>query len=211
MATLTAAAAMSSFCCTRSWSPSSRTVLDRANQLCCRTGKPYLSMKVVSQIRGDVGRSSTTAQASSAVKGETENASDDSLEAAVKAIEFTGVHHVGFLCENVEKSLDFYCGLLGLEINPNRPNDKLPYGGIWLNVGSPNQMIHLMELPNPDPKEGRPKHGGRDRHACVSVKDVMKIKEVFDKADVPYTFSQSGRPALFARDPDGNALEFSQL
>lgn len=43
-------------------------------------------------------------------------------------------------------------------------------------------MIHLMELPNPDPKEGRPKHGGRDRHACVSVKDVSKIKEVFDKA-----------------------------
>lgn len=39
-----------------------------------------------------------------------------------------------------------------------------------------------MELPNPDPKEGRPKHGGRDRHACVSVKDVTKIKEVFDKA-----------------------------
>ena len=70
----------------------------------------------------------------------------------------------------------------GLEINPNRPNDKLPYGGIWLNVGSPNQMIHLMELPNPDPKEGRPEHGGRDRHACVSVKDVNKIKEVFDKA-----------------------------
>lgn len=30
------------------------------------------------------------------------------------AIEFTGVHHVGFLCENVEKSLDFYCGLLGM-------------------------------------------------------------------------------------------------
>lgn len=70
----------------------------------------------------------------------------------------------------------------GLEINPNRPNDKLPYGGVWLNVGSPSQMIHLMELPNPDPKEGRPKHGGRDRHACVSVKDVMKIKEVFDRA-----------------------------
>lgn len=70
----------------------------------------------------------------------------------------------------------------GLEINRNRPDDKLPYDGAWLNVGSPSQMIHLMELPNPDPKEGRPKHGGRDRHACVSVKDVSKIKEVFDKA-----------------------------
>ena len=70
----------------------------------------------------------------------------------------------------------------GLEINPNRPNNKLPYAGAWLNVGSPDQMIHLMELPNPDPKEGRPKHGGRDRHACVSVKDVTKIRDVFDKA-----------------------------
>lgn len=30
-------------------------------------------------------------------------------------------------------------------------------------------MIHLMELPNPDPLEGRPQHGGRDRHFCVGA------------------------------------------
>ena len=30
-----------------------------------------------------------------------------------------------------------------------RPKDKLPYRGAWLWVGS--EMIHLMELPNPDP------------------------------------------------------------
>jgi len=79
------------------------------------------------------------------------------------------------------------CGLIslfctGLEINRTRPNEKLSFGGVWLNVGSTSQMIHLMELPNPDPKEGRPQHGGRDRHACIAVKDVTKIKEVFDKA-----------------------------
>lgn len=56
------------------------------NQLCCRTGKQYLSMKVVPRIGRDVGIPSTMAQASSAVKGETENASDDSLEAAVKGL-----------------------------------------------------------------------------------------------------------------------------
>jgi catechol 2,3-dioxygenase-like lactoylglutathione lyase family enzyme len=181
------------------------------SQSFCRINKQYLSARTVPISGRKVCRPSAIPQASSAVGRETEKTSDDSLEAAVKAIEFTGVHHVGLLCESVEKSLEFYCGLLGLEINPNRPNDKLPYGGVWLNVGSPSQMIHLMELPNPDPKEGRPKHGGRDRHACVSVKDVMKIKEVFDRAGVTYTFSQSGRPALFARDPDGNALEFSQM
>jgi hypothetical protein len=39
----------------------------------------------------------------------------------------------------------------GLEINPDRPNDKLPYRGAWLWIGP--EMIHLMELPNPDPTD----------------------------------------------------------
>lgn len=39
----------------------------------------------------------------------------------------------------------------GLETNPDRPNDKLPYRGAWLWIGP--EMIHLMELPNPDPTD----------------------------------------------------------
>lgn len=42
----------------------------------------------------------------------------------------------------------------GLEINLERPHDKLPYPGAWLWIGP--EMIHLMELPNPDPLVGRP-------------------------------------------------------
>lgn len=26
------------------------------------------------------------------------------------------MHHVALLCENLERSLDFYCGVLGLEV-----------------------------------------------------------------------------------------------
>ncbi|KAH9326953.1 hypothetical protein KI387_007131 [Taxus chinensis] len=96
----------------------------------------------------------------------------------------------------------------GLEVNEARPNDKLPYGGKWLWVGS--EMIHLMELPNPDPITGRPEHGGRDRHVCIAIKNVNKLKSIFDEGGIPYTLSRSGRPAIFARDPDGNALEFVQ-
>lgn len=119
------------------------------------------------------------------------------------------IHHVGLLCENLEKSLEFYQDLLGLEVNEARPNDKLPYRGKWLWVGS--EMIHLMELPNPDPLTGRPEHGGRDRHTCIAIKNVNKLKLIFDKAGIPYTLSRSGRPAIFSRDPDGNALEFTQV
>ena len=42
--------------------------------------------------------------------------------------------------------------------------------GAWLWIGP--EMIHLMELPNPDPVEGRPEHGGRDRHFCIGVENI---------------------------------------
>ncbi|TKY54460.1 YwkD protein [Spatholobus suberectus] len=119
------------------------------------------------------------------------------------------LHHVGILCESLERSLDFYENVLGLKINEARPHDKLPYRGAWLWVGS--EMIHLMELPNPDPLTGRPQHGGRDRHTCISIRDVSKLKVILDKAGIPYTLSRSGRPAIFTRDPDANALEFTQI
>ncbi|KAE9602470.1 hypothetical protein Lal_00050016 [Lupinus albus] len=119
------------------------------------------------------------------------------------------VHHVGILCENLERSLGFYQNILGLKINEARPHNKLPYKGAWLWVGS--EMIHLMELPNPDPLTGRPQHGGRDRHTCIAIRDVSKLKAILDKAGIPYTLSRSGRPAIFTRDPDANALEFTQI
>lgn len=37
----------------------------------------------------------------------------------------------------------------GLQLNADRPDHKLPYRGAWLWIGP--EMIHLMELPNPDP------------------------------------------------------------
>lgn len=107
-----------------------------------------------------------------------------------------GVHHVGLLCKNLERSLEFYQNILGLEINEARPHDKLPYRGAWLWVGS--EMIHLMELPNPDPLTGRPEHGGRDRHACIAIRDVSNLKEILDKAGNIYIYKHfASFPSLF--------------
>lgn len=124
-------------------------------------------------------------------------------------ISFHGMHHVGLLCENLERSMEFYMGVLGLEINQDRPDDKLPYRGAWLWIGP--EMIHLMELPNPDPLEGRPEHGGRDRHFCVGVEDIGPLEERLKQAGVSYTRSKSGRAAIFFRDPDMNCLECVEL
>jgi glyoxylase I family protein len=98
-----------------------------------------------------------------------------------------------------------------MEINPDRPDHKLPYRGAWLWIGP--EMIHLMELPNPDPADSdkRPEHGGRDRHFCVGMASLDALAEKLDKAGITYTRSMSGRPAIFFRDPDANCLECVEL
>lgn len=68
-------------------------------------------------------------------------------------------------------------------------------------------QIHLMELPNPDPVDGRPEHGGRDRHVAFTIQDLGPLKGRLDGAGITYTMSKSGRAALFCRDLDGNAFE----
>ena len=117
------------------------------------------------------------------------------------------MHHVALICASLEASLEFYCGVLGLEVNPDRPHDKLPYRGAWLWIGP--EMIHLMELPNPDPASAsaRPKHGGRDRHFCIGVADLAPIVAKLEAARIAFTASASGRPAVFFRDPDANVIE----
>jgi glyoxylase I family protein len=128
-------------------------------------------------------------------------------QSVANAIEIQGVHHVAIICASLERSMDFYGRMLGLEINPERPEDKLPYRGAWLWIGP--EMIHLMELPNPDSAhlEFRPTHGGRDRHFCIGVKKIQPLIECLEREGVAYTASKSGRPAIFFRDPDANTLE----
>lgn len=112
-------------------------------------------------------------------------------------------HHVSLLVADTARSLDFYCGVLGLEVEPARPD--LGFPGAWLTIGG--GQIHLLELPNPDSLAERPEHGGRDRHTALQVDDFNALRERLDLAGITYTLSRSGRQALFCRDPDGNAIE----
>jgi len=115
----------------------------------------------------------------------------------------TAIHHASFIVKNTERALTFYCGLLGLEQDHNRPD--LDYLGAWLQVG--DGQIHLLELPNPDPVDNRPAHGGRDRHLAMTVTNLAQIQSLLEQAGIDFTLSKSGRRALFCRDYDGNGIE----
>jgi len=117
---------------------------------------------------------------------------------------YLALHHASILIADTQRSLIFYRDMLGMGVEPARPD--LGFPGAWLKIGS--QQLHLLELPNPDPVTGRPAHGGRDRHCAFTIRDLDALRQRLDDAAVTYSLSRSGRRALFCRDPDGNALEF---
>ena len=123
---------------------------------------------------------------------------------------YGNIQHCGLLVSDTIRSIRFYQEAFGMTDETHLRNPKLLYKGGWLRAGA--SQIHLMELPNPDPVSGRPDHGGRDRHVALTcgTGSLENIKARLRLLDVPFTMSKSGRPALFCRDLDGNALEFME-
>ena len=115
----------------------------------------------------------------------------------------TAIDHSSLIVADTAKALEFYRDILGLEIDASRPD--LGYPGAWLQIA--NGQIHLLEVPNPDPVDRRPEHGGRDRHLALQVSDLALVIQRLEKAGIAYSKSKSGRAALFCRDYDANAIE----
>jgi catechol 2,3-dioxygenase-like lactoylglutathione lyase family enzyme len=118
-----------------------------------------------------------------------------------------GLHHATFLTADLGRARAFYEGVLGLHPDAGRP--QMAFDGVWYDVGA--QQIHLMVLPDPEHGLQRPAHGGRDRHVALAISDMAALVRGLAAAGIPYTLSQSGRKALFCRDPDMNALEFIEV
>jgi len=118
------------------------------------------------------------------------------------------IAHASFLVADVQRSLVFYRDILQIKHNQDRPD--FGFDGAWLDINDDGQQIHLMQLPNPDSSEGRPEHGGRDKHIALVVDDLEALATRLEQAEVVFSRSKSGRAAFFCRDPDGNAVEFSE-
>ena len=113
------------------------------------------------------------------------------------------IHHVSLLVSDTRRSLEFYQGILCLEVDHNRPD--LGFPGAWLKVGG--RQIHLIEMPDRVRSAAPAGHGGKDWHLALTVSDLESLATALGERGIDYTLSRSGRRALFCRDPDGNAIE----
>jgi len=115
----------------------------------------------------------------------------------------SAIDHSSLIVANTSKALEFYMGILGLDIDESRPD--LGYPGAWLQVG--DGQIHLLEVPDPYASVDRPEHGGRDSHIALRIFDLEEVIRRLQGAGISYSKSKSGRAALFCRDYDGNTIE----
>lgn len=113
--------------------------------------------------------------------------------------------HVSLLTINVERSRAFYEGVLGLAPSARRPD--FTFGGVWYEFGEVE--LHLVQREDLEPVERDP-YGGRDRHVAFEIADLGVLVSVLERNAIAYRRSASGRRSIFCRDPDGNALEFSE-
>lgn len=120
---------------------------------------------------------------------------------------FQAIHHLSMIISNIEQSIWFYCTVLKLELDPSRP--KMSSDGLWLIINE-QQQLHLLLTDNPYKSVKQAENLGLDRHVALKVKNLKAIMLCLDKYGIVYKMSQSGRQALFCRDPDNNTLEIQE-
>ena len=131
---------------------------------------------------------------------------------ATTAIQVRGIDHVVLRVRDVERSLAFYCGVLGCV--EERRIDAL--GLVQLRAGA--SLIDLVDLSLPLGKAGGSPPGDEGRNVDhfalqLAAFDEAGIRRQLERAgvqpgDVGRRYGAQGMgPSMYIRDPDGNVVE----
>ena len=113
-----------------------------------------------------------------------------------------GMNHFTITAEDRDKTLDFYCGLLGLK-EGHRPD--LGFPGAWLYAGGPQAVLHIYwDRPMPTQRTGV------IDHLAFTASGLKAVKARFDERGLKYDLRQQagvGTWQLFSLDPNGAKVE----
>jgi glyoxylase I family protein len=120
-----------------------------------------------------------------------------------------GVHHVALICSDIERTIDFYDGLLGfplIEIFENR--DYPGSSHLFFDIGGHN-LLAFFDYPGHDHPVLVESLGGL-QHLALSMADAewFEAKARLEEAGIPYVGPDRGADrSLYLRGPDGEGLE----
>ncbi len=139
-----------------------------------------------------------------------------------------GIHHTAISTPDLERSLAFYCGLLGFEQvmdftwpegteNMNRTHALAETAGRVVLLRAGNTLVELFQYATPTPKPLDPKRPLCDHgitHLCLDVDDIeVEYKRleaggmVFHSPPIDYGTVKT----TYGRDPDGNCIELQEI
>lgn len=113
----------------------------------------------------------------------------------------TELNHVAITVADVDRSIDFYVRILGLEKLP-RPAFDFP--GAWFRLGK-SQELHLI-----GPREEKAYVGSRGNHFALMVDDIDAWDAQLTREAaqfVPKKVRPDGAYQIFVEDPDGHFIE----
>jgi catechol 2,3-dioxygenase-like lactoylglutathione lyase family enzyme len=117
-----------------------------------------------------------------------------------------GVHHVALICSDVERTVEFYDGLLGfplIEMFENR--DYAGSTHFFFDIGGGNCLAYF-DLPGLDLGPYAEVLGGH-HHLAISVEreEWQRIKDRFDERGIQYAHVDGS--SMYFSGPDGERLE----
>lgn len=125
------------------------------------------------------------------------------------------IRHTMMLVKDLDRSIDFYTRLLGMDVQRLRPspdkNERVGYIGYGTEDEYP--ALELIETGGPGHIEEMPKWYG---HVAIYVSDLYKLSEKLKAEGVKFTLGpQPNRPGsqdhvAFIEDPDGYLLELTE-
>ena len=138
------------------------------------------------------------------------------------------VHHIGITVPHLDRAIDFYHRVLGLEF-AYEPSPVFDHPELGPAVGVPgaslrqvclhcgDSLVELLEYTRPEPPNAAPlpPNGIGAAHLAFRVEDIERAKAELEAKGVeflsPIQFVDDGVLAgwrwVYFRDPDGNTLE----
>lgn len=125
------------------------------------------------------------------------------------------IRHTMMLVSDLDRSIDFYTGLLGMDVQRLRPNPEKSERVGYLGYGTEDEFpsLELIETGGPGRVKEMPKWHG---HIALYVSDLYKLSEKLKAAGVKFTLGpEPNRPSsndhvAFIEDPDGYTIELTE-
>jgi catechol 2,3-dioxygenase-like lactoylglutathione lyase family enzyme len=123
-----------------------------------------------------------------------------------------GIGHLAFNVEDMEKALNFYCGVLGFEKAFEMPDAQGNPWIVYVKIKD-GQFVELFY--GGKPKVESPRNAVGYNHLCLEVDDINEIAEHIKSKgitlDVEPKQGKDFNYQCWVRDPDGNRIEFMQM